>query len=95
MEALFFFIYQTLIRCINNTFPIRGHLLKTFICTLLPMQNSRIAKQKTQQNRISNANLLNIRFISFHWRPYQYRNKIPLKQENTAMMYQLETGVQL
>lgn len=32
-----------------------------------------------------------IKHFSFHWHYYQYRNKIPLKQENTAMLYQLET----
>ena len=30
-------------------------------------------------------------FLFFHWPHYQYRNKIPLKQENVAMLYQLET----
>lgn len=30
-----------------------------------------------------------IKQFSFHWHYYQYRNKIPLKQENTAMLYQL------
>lgn len=38
---------------------------------------------------LSNATLLNI--CRSHWHFYQYRNKIPLKQENTAMLYQLET----
>lgn len=39
---------------------------------------------------VSNTTLLNI-FSFFHWHYHQYRNKIPLKQENAAMLYQLET----
>lgn len=31
-------------------------------------------------------------FFIFHWHYYQYRNKIPLKRENTAMLYQQETA---
>lgn len=32
-----------------------------------------------------------IKHFCFHWHCYQYRNKIPLKQENAAVLYQLET----
>lgn len=48
-----------------------------------------LTKESITNADLSNAALLNICW--FHWHLYQYRNKIPLKQENTAMLYQLET----
>lgn len=66
--------------------PAAGWLIKVCVC------HAAFEKMEGEERKpdiVSNTTLLNI--LSFHWHFYQYRNKIPLKQENATMLYQLET----
>lgn len=82
-------LYISPILC--KLYPNKSSFFVLNLCPFLmiePNDNAPCVGIRKKRGRRIKCNF--IKHFCFHWH-YQYRNKIPLKQENTPRLYQLET----